>query len=92
MPNKAFNSGSGANPRESSHGTIAIICGVWFCLTGWIWTNFANVLFAYPIGLLGFCAWLKAYQANPQDKRNSIAITLLGLGLASSITAAFIYK
>ena len=92
MTSQTTNSDTGADPRRSSHSTIAIICGVWFCLTSWIWAFLFNIVISYPIGLLGFCMWLQAYQVNPNDKKNTVAIVLLGLGLASSIVAVLLVK
>jgi len=92
MPSQTTDSDTRANPRRSAHSTIAILCGVWFCLTGWLWTFLLNLVIAYPIGLLGFCMWLAAYQVNPNDKKNTVAIALLGLGLVSSLVALFLFK
>lgn len=92
MPSQTTDSDTRANPRRSAHSTIAILCGVWFCLTGWLWTFLLNLVIAYPIGLLGFCMWLTAYQVNPNDKKNTVAIALLGLGLVSSLVALFLFK
>jgi len=71
---------------------MAIICGVWFCLHSWCWTFLINLVVAFPIGFLGLYAWGKARQINPNDKRNAAAIALLGLGLANSIVALFLYR
>ena len=85
-------SNSGSHPRRSASSAIAIVCGVWFLLTGWIWTFLFNIVFSYPVGLLGFFVWIKARKLNPGDKKNAVAIVLLALGLAVSLVALALFK
>jgi hypothetical protein len=92
MPNQTNDSETRAIPTGSGYSTTAIICGVWFLLTGWMWTFLFNLVIAYPIGICGLYMWMQARQLNPNDKKNSIAIGLLGLGLASSLAALLLYK
>ena len=80
------------SPTGSDSSTIAIICGVWFLLTGWMWTFLFNLGISYPVGIYGFYMWMRARKLNPGDKRNSVAIALLGLGLAISVAALLLYK
>ena len=41
------------NDRAGLTSSLALLCAIWFVLTAWFWTYFANLLLSYPVGLVG---------------------------------------
>lgn len=66
---------------------FSIICGTWFLVTSWIWVYFANLMFSYPVALLGLFLWSRGKKLNPGSKANPIALWLLIAGLVISLSA-----
>jgi len=62
----------------------ATICGVWFCLAGWIWVEWLNVYFVFPFAAGGFY-WWNLGKKSEKKTLNKIAGFLLFTGLALSI-------
>lgn len=62
---------------------FSIICGAWFILGGWVWVYLFNVIFVFPIALLGFGLWLYGRRA-ANIKLNRVAGWLLLIGLILS--------
>lgn len=81
-------------PVKSSRGfsIAALLCGIWFLLTGWIWSSLACLVFSYPVAILGLFFWRAAKKRNPMSTLNHIAFWLLGLGLGVSLGAIFVFK
>lgn len=71
---------------------ISLVCGIWFLAFGWIWTYLANLILAYPFGLIGFLLWLYAKKLNSEDRYNRICIRLLLTALFLSIFSLFLYR
>lgn len=69
---------------------FAIICGTWFLVTSWFWVYFANLIFSYPVALLGMFLWSRGKKLNPGSKANPIALWLHVAGLSISIIALLI--
>jgi hypothetical protein len=71
---------------------ISIICGIFFLLTGWIWTYGMNLFTAYPFGIAGLIFWLKGRTPERKNSLNNTALTLLILGAAVSLSSLFFYR
>lgn len=69
---------------------FSIICGTWFLVTGWVWAYFANLMFSYPVALLGLFLWSRGKKLNPGSKANLIALWLFVAGLVISLIALII--
>jgi nicotinamide riboside transporter PnuC len=69
---------------------FAIICGTWFLVTSWIWVYFANLMFSYPVALLGLFLWSRGKKFNPGSKANPIALWLHIAGFVVSVIALII--
>ena len=78
--------------RAGVYANLAILCGMWFLLTGWLWTYLANLVIAYPVGITGFFLWRKARALDPDNRKGQIAIAIHGLGLAISVVSFFLYR
>ena len=66
------------------YNVLALICGVWFLLVGWYWGHLFNVIFVFPIAILGFFLWRKG-QGAEKKLLNKIVGWLLWAGCVSSI-------
>jgi nicotinamide riboside transporter PnuC len=69
---------------------FAIICGTWFLVTSWIWVYFANLMFSYPVALLGLFLWSRGKKLNPGSKANPISLWLHIAGFVVSVIALII--
>ena len=81
-----------SNDRAGLTSSLALLCATWFVLTAWFWTYFANLIFSYPVGLVGLLLWNKARVGAPDDKKNRLTITILAVGLAASVVSFFLYR
>lgn len=63
---------------------FAIICGTWFLTTSWVWVYYTNLVFSFPVALLGLFLWSRGRKINPGSRANPIAMWLLITGLATS--------
>lgn len=70
----------------------ALICGIWFLLTSWMWAWGANVVFSFPVGILAWVFWRRARKAHPGSRLNKIVPGILLVGVAASIVAIFLFK
>ncbi len=68
---------------------FAVICGLWFLLSGWVWTYLVNLVFAFPFAIIGFILW-RAGRTSEQKLLNQIAGWLLLGGLILSLVALVI--
>ena len=78
--------------RAGVYTTLAILCGAWFLLTGWIWTYLANLFFSYPVAVIGLLLWRRARQLDPDNAMNRVALALHAGGLVASLVALLLYK
>lgn len=78
--------------REVRSQGLALVCGVWFLLTSWAWPYLGNLVFSYPIGLLGLSLWLRIRRANPESVANKWVGARLAAGLVSSIVALVLQR
>ena len=69
----------------------SLVCGTWFLLSGWCWTYLACLVISYPVGLLGLWLWWLGKKQDPTSKLRRPALYLLGLGLAVSLGAMFVF-
>jgi hypothetical protein len=83
-----------SNPKTKMYYSIAIVCGVWFALTGGLWAYLANVFISFPVALLGFYFWHKARKLDPENKLNRAAkiIYIVGAVVSIVILAALLVK
>ncbi|MFZ1806586.1 MAG: hypothetical protein WAU36_05165 [Cyclobacteriaceae bacterium] len=63
----------------------SLICGIWFLVTSWFWAWLINVIFSFPIGLLGVIFLYFGRKYDDNNRLNKISIIIHGLGLASAI-------
>jgi nicotinamide riboside transporter PnuC len=63
---------------------IGIITSLWFAWTGMVWTYYACLVVAYPVGLVSFLIWQKIKTDN--KPRNRFIPRILSVGLILSIS------
>jgi hypothetical protein len=63
---------------------IGIICAIWFAWAGMVWTYWAALYIAYPIGIISFIFW-RAVKNENRKRTKAIPITLT-IGLILSLT------
>jgi len=78
--------------KATTYYVISLLCGVWFLLTGWMWTYLACLFIAYPVGLIGLVLWYQGRKTHPNSILSKISISFLIFGLIASIAAIFLYK
>lgn len=83
---------SEAHRAAQRQALLALLCGIWFLLTGWMWTYALCLVIAYPFALAGFFLWRRARQAEPENKRARVAGAFLAVGLLASAVAPFLFK
>lgn len=76
--------------HSNSLAITSIVCGLWFLLTGSIWIYYANLVLAYPIGILGLILWNKSRKVNGVNRTNKAAICILASGFVLSIASLLI--
>lgn len=70
---------------------IALVCAIWFLLTGWFWTYFAALLFAYPVGAIGIIFWWLGKRAEKKLLNKIAGWTFLaGFIISIGVLLAFI--
>jgi hypothetical protein len=74
------------------YNLFALLGGIWFLLTGWMWGFLANLVLAYPIGVIGFLFWYRGRRLAPGKLLNRIALGFFVAGAIASVGALFIYK
>ena len=62
----------------------ALLCAVWFLLLGWVWVYFANIIFVFPVAILGFFLWRKGRSVE-KKKLNKIVGWVFLAGIVSSL-------
>lgn len=64
---------------------LGILTAIWFAWTGMVWTYWAALIIAYPVGVISFFIWTRARSEN--KTRTKYIPVLLGIGLILSISA-----
>jgi hypothetical protein len=77
--------------RKFIFNLLALLCGIWFVLLGWAWVYWFNVVFVFPVGIIGVVLWQKGRHSE-HYVLNRIAGGLLILGLLSSLGTLLIYR
>lgn len=67
---------------------IAFACSVWFVLLGWMWVYFLNIVFVFPIAIVGFIFWRKG-KTERKNLLHSATGILLIIGALISLAAYF---
>ncbi|MEZ5053420.1 MAG: hypothetical protein R2807_01415 [Chitinophagales bacterium] len=71
----------------------SLICAIWFALTSFFWSYYANVLMSFPIGLISFYTWKKGKQMEPDALRFKLVWSILFAGVVISLLSLlFFYK
>lgn len=70
----------------------ALLCAVWFILTSWFWAYFVNVVFSFPIGLVGLFLWYRGKKQEGGSLRFRIVQYILIAGVVTSILPWFFLK
>jgi len=78
--------------RAFLFNSLSLLCGIWFLLTGWLWTYLANLFIAYPIAFIGILFWYIGRRKNPRSLLNKIALGILVAGFVVSIVAFCFFK
>ncbi len=63
---------------------IALICGIWFLLLGWFWAWLINVIFVFPMAIVGFILW-RLGRGSSKPLLNTIVGWLLLAGLITAL-------
>jgi len=71
---------------------LSILCGVWFILTGWIWSYAAALIISYPIAIIGFLLWLIAKNKDPMHRLQKVTITIYYIGFTISILSFILIR
>lgn len=74
------------------YNLYSIFCGMFFLLTGWIWTYGMSLFTSFPFGLAGLFFWLKGRTPQKKNSLNNTAFTVLILGAAVSLSSLFFYR
>jgi hypothetical protein len=74
------------------YNLLGLLCGIWFLLFGWMWGFLANLIMAYPIGLVGLLLWYRGRKIAPASVLNRVALGFFVVGFIVSVAAFFIYK
>ena len=67
------------------YNVLALLCGVWFMLLGWVWTYYINLFFVFPFAIAGFFLWRLGRPHN--SFLNKIAGATLLAGFICSIAS-----
>lgn len=65
------------------YNIIALLCAIWFVLTGWMWFYYMNIILSFPFAILGFFLWKKGREAEKKTL-NKITGWLLMAGVIIS--------
>jgi hypothetical protein len=77
--------------RITFYNNMALLCGIWFLLTAWLWTYLMNLVISLPFGILGMILWLKGKKADPANKWSKITLIVLLAGVAVFVIAFAIF-
>lgn len=65
------------------YNIIALLCAIWFVLTGWMWFYYMNIILSFPFAIFGFFLWKKGREAEKKTL-NKITGWLLMAGVIIS--------
>lgn len=60
-----------------------LICAIWFAWTGMVWTYWAALFIAYPVGIISFILWSTI--KNENRRRTKAIPIILAVGLMLSL-------
>ena len=69
---------------------ISIICGIWFLITGWIWSFLIAAFISYPVAIVGLLFW--GIGCRFTEKLSKPILTLYFTGLAISLLSILLYR
>lgn len=70
--------------RKLIFNILALICGIWFLLLGWFWAWLVNVIFVFPVAIVGFFLW-RAGRGSAKPLLNRIVGWLMIAGLVATL-------
>jgi hypothetical protein len=70
---------------------LALLCSLWFLALGWAWVYFINIVFVFPIAILGFILWRKSNKEKTTLLNRITGIILL-TALATSLGSLVLYR
>lgn len=70
----------------------ALLAAIWFALTAWLWTYFANIFISLPLGILSFYLLKKGKQIDPNKNRYNITISILIAGIVVSLITLLYFR
>lgn len=68
----------------------SIICGIWFLLTGWIWSFLMAIFLSYPVAIIGLFFW--GLGCKFTEKLSKPILTLYITALTISLISLLIYR
>lgn len=71
---------------------LALICAIWFLITGAMWVYLAALFIAYPVGLAGAIMWYKARKTGKFAKLNRATMWVYIIGLLLSLGSILLYQ
>ncbi len=74
-----------ARKQAFPNNLVALLCGIWFLLSGWMWMFLMNLVISYPFAILGFILWNSARKTAPKSILNRVAGGFLIAGLVASL-------
>jgi hypothetical protein len=73
-----------AEKRYLIYNILALVCALWFLLTGWMWFYYMNVILSFPFAIVGFFLWRQG-RGTEKKLLNKIAGWMLLAGLTITI-------
>jgi hypothetical protein len=70
--------------KKLIYNILALICSVWFLLLGWFWAWLINVIFVFPVAIVGLILW-RLGRGSTKPILNRIVGWLLLAGLAATL-------
>ena len=71
--------------RRPYYSVFALILGVWFALTSWIWVYYVNIIISFPAAMLGIYLWSKGKKIGEHSILNKAALTVHIIGFSIAI-------
>lgn len=63
---------------------VALICSLWFALLSWAWVYLFNVLFVFPVAIVGFVFW-RMGRGDDYMVMHKITLWLFVFGVVSAV-------
>jgi len=80
------------NPTQNRNNVFALVCSIWFALTGWIWTYFICLFIALPAGIAGVYFVYKSHTGGSLNRTGLGALLILLIGVIISVVAGLMYR